>query len=190
MGKTKGTAFVHLVRMLRAQRAGAKAILPPDLLHYLDERILVGSWYPDDDVQRVLRYFIELVGGGDIAWERAGAMLARNDLAGVYANVLGPGATVEEVLTRISGLWHNYHDTGEELATFMPGNCKIEIRGLTIKSADYCRLIGAYNAELIHLAGGRVLAMRKLSCTSRSNRSCIWEYDWARVSAPRGGTPP
>jgi hypothetical protein len=180
MGKTKGTALIGLVRTLRSNRARALELLPADLHHYLDQRILVGSWYPDQDVQRVLRAFIQLM-GGSMGWERAGVLLARKDLSTVYANILA-GRSVEAVLTHISGLWDNYHDTGTERATFSPGKCRIELQDFSIRSGDYCRLVGAYNGELIERAGGRVENMRKVSCTSVGDPTCIWEYDWSPAS--------
>jgi hypothetical protein len=184
MGRTKGTALIGLVKTLRSQRTRALELLPAELHHYLDERILIGSWYPDRDVQRVLKAFIQLMGGTD-GWERAGVLLARKDLTTVYANVLA-GRSLEQVLTHISGLWGNYHDTGTEHASFLTGTCKIEIRDFAIRSSDYCRLIGAYNGELVERAGGRVAKTRKVSCTSRGDPSCIWEYDWspAGTAAP------
>jgi hypothetical protein len=178
MGRIKGTSFLHLVRMLRSQRARAMEVLPVALHHYLQERILAGSWYPDEDVLGVMRAFFQVVGGGEQAWERAGEVLARNDLNGVYSNVVRPGASVEQVVKHVSVLWSNYHDTGSEKASFAAGKCTIEIKDASMRSADYCRLIGGYNAAVIQVAGGRVLRMKKVSCTAEGNPTCIWEYDW------------
>jgi hypothetical protein len=182
MGRTKGTAVIGLVKTLRSQRARALEILPVDLHHYLDRRVLISSWYPDRDVQRILAAFIQLMGGGADGWERAGVLLARKDLSTVYANLLA-GRSVEAVLTGIAALWGNYHDTGIERASFFPGTCRIEIQDFAVRNPDYCRLIGAYNGELIERAGGLVRMVRKASCTSNGDSSCIWEYDWSPAAS-------
>ena len=181
MGMTKGTALIGLVKTLRSQRARALELLPAELHHYLDQRVLISSWYPDRGVQRVLKAFIQLMGAPD-GWEKAGVLLARKDLTTVYANLLA-GRSVESVLTHISALWGNYHDTGTEHASFVKGKCRIEIRGFAVRNPDYCRLIGAYNGELVERAGGRVRMVRKVSCTSKGDASCIWEYDWSPSNA-------
>src|SRR5262249_8607715 len=161
---------VQLVRTLRAQRERAVEVLPEDLHHYLDERILVGTWYPLDDVFRATRALIDLGGGGDKGWDRAGTLLARNDLHTVYAHFI-QGKNVESALRSIAALWSNYYDTGKEHATFSPGTCTIELEGFALRDAGYCRMIGAYNAELINATGGRVLATRKVACTARGQKT-------------------
>src|SRR5215470_107190 len=165
MGRTKGITVVDLVKALRSQRARAHELLPPDLHHYLESRILVGAWYPDEDVQRLLRAFIQLM-GGSMGWERAGTLLARKNLATVYANMLPVQHGVPRAMRLLPGLWRNYHDTGDEKAIVTKGKVRVEISGFAVRSADYCKLIGAYNGEVIQLAGGRVNATRKVACTA------------------------
>jgi hypothetical protein len=178
LARIKGVALVEMVKFLRRQRAQARELLLPDLHHYLDERILVGSWYPEADVQAILKVYLELLGDKD-GYEQAGILLARQNLSTIYASVIGHGESVESVLTYISGLWSNYHNSGRETATFSGGVCRIEISGFTVRSAEYCRLVGAYNGELIRVAGGTVEKTRKLACTASGGPTCVWEYDWS-----------
>ena len=46
MGKTKGSTVLTPVKLLRGRREEALEAFPRDLHHYLDERIVVASWYP------------------------------------------------------------------------------------------------------------------------------------------------
>ncbi len=180
MARTKGTGLIEIVKFLRTQRTRASEILPPGLHRYLDERILVGSWYPEQDVMRLLKAVVQLIGAPD-GYEKSGVLLARKNLATVYAHVVRPGQGVPAVLTYISALWSNYHDTGTETATFSANSCRIEVKDFAVCSAEYCRLIGAYNGELIERAGGKLSATRKLYCTANGDPSCVWEYDWVPV---------
>src|SRR5262249_50086274 len=149
---------------------------------YLEERILVGSWYPEHDVQAITKVYLELLGDKN-GYERAGILLARHNLATIYAPLMERGGSVEAVLTYISALWSNYDDTGRETATFTGAVCRIEIVGFDLRSAEYCRVVGAYNGELIQLAGGRVDKTRKVACTASGGQTCVWEYHWS--PAPR-----
>ena len=55
MAKAKGTVMVGLVKALRRNKEKAREILPAKLFHYLDERIVVASWYPVEDYVVLLR---------------------------------------------------------------------------------------------------------------------------------------
>ena len=185
MSRTKGVALIQMVKFLRSHRAHALEVLPGDLLHYLDERVLAGSWYPEHDILRILQAVVQLLGNPK-GFEFCGAMLARSNLASIYGHVLRPGHDIRSVLSYISGLWSNYHDTGAESATFDEDHCRIELRGFDVHSAEYCRVIGAYNAELIELTGAKLRATRKLSCTARGDEFCTWEYEWWPAAPPPG----
>ncbi len=182
MARIKGAGVVELVKFLRTHKTRALEVLPPDLQHYLTERVLLGSWYPERDVMGLLTAMLEVAGVGD-AYERAGAIVARRNLATIYASHI-QRSDPEAALRYISALWSNYHDTGREKATFTGSTCRIEISDFGIVDADYCRVIGAYNRELIELTGGEVRTMQKLSCTAAGDPTCVWQYEWIRKSTP------
>src|SRR5258708_35757850 len=50
MGKTKGSAVLNAVKLLRARKDDAARLVPPALRHYLEERVVVASWYPEADL--------------------------------------------------------------------------------------------------------------------------------------------
>ena len=47
MAKVKGSAILESVRILRRNKDAARKHLAPELQHYLSERVLVASWYPE-----------------------------------------------------------------------------------------------------------------------------------------------
>jgi hypothetical protein len=118
-----------------------------------------------------------------LTWEQLGAAGAQTDLSTVYAKLIR-GRTLDVVLGQLDGLWRSYHDTGRETATLEDGRCRIEVTGYAVVDADYCKLVGAYNREIINMAGGRVWATRKLKCTAAGDATCVWEYDYSAVPAP------
>src|SRR5947209_7556165 len=110
--KVKGTNMLSAVKALRMAREQARAVLPPSLHRYLDERILVSSWYPESDLMGLLSALGKLMpaGGGD-PFLFMGRTTAREHLGGIYNAHVRPG-DVERTLRSGTTLWRNYHDTG------------------------------------------------------------------------------
>lgn len=183
-GCAKGSALIESIRVLRSQRARALELLPPELHHYLERRILVSSWYPEPDYMHLLRALRRVLGG--VSWERVGAIGARNDLTGIYAKLVR-GKSIEDVATMAPALWRNYHDTGRETVTFAKRCARFEIADFAVVDADYCKVVLGYNRELLETAGAVVLRARKVSCTASGDASCVWEYD---LAGERDSTPP
>jgi hypothetical protein len=50
MANAKGTSLIDMVEFLRSRRDEAMALRPSELRHYLDEKINVASWYPEQDM--------------------------------------------------------------------------------------------------------------------------------------------
>jgi hypothetical protein len=110
VGKAKGIALVGAVRLLRAKRAQATALLPPDLQHYLDEWVQTSSWYPARDLSRLLATLAKILhpSAPDIALEQMGIATARAQ-ADVYRDLLiGAGST-----SRTFALFSTQLDSGE-----------------------------------------------------------------------------
>jgi len=174
LGKAKGTALIEAIRMLRTYRERTVEVLPKELHGYLDQRILKGTWYPESDYLQLLRALSKVI---KTPWERLGALSARNDLTTIYANLMRRRHP-EEVVTVAPVLWRNYHDTGIETVTTKSRLFRFEIVDFAAVDADYCKCVGGYNRELIEMAGGTVLWLRKVRCTANGDASCIWEYEW------------
>jgi hypothetical protein len=182
IAKVKGTGLIEVIRVLRKNRARAMELLPRELhQQYLETRILAGSWYPETDYAHLLRALGKIIKS---SWERIGAVGAQTDMTGVYGHMVR-GRRVEDVVAMIPGVWRNYHDTGREIVTVSPKQCRIELADFPVIHPDYCKIVGGYNREIIQLAGAVVLDMRKLACIAKGDKSCIWEYDWATPGSDR-----
>src|SRR5262245_56844621 len=136
----KGSALIEIVKVLRKNRDRVHDALSPELRSYLDKRILMGTWYPENDYLALLRAVVKLAG---TSFDKVGAMGARKDLGGVYAR-LTEMRDVERVVAQIPALWKNYHDTGREVVSVSDGKLRVELIDFVIKDVDYCKLIGGY----------------------------------------------
>ncbi|MGH2897752.1 MAG: hypothetical protein ACRDMZ_03695, partial [Solirubrobacteraceae bacterium] len=88
MAKAKGTVVIEVVKALRANRARAAEMLPPALTRYLDERIVVASWYPLDEYLVLLRIAGKVIkGGGADVSEKMRRDAARSHMSGTYSRL-------------------------------------------------------------------------------------------------------
>jgi len=183
MAKAKGTILVGIVKYLRKHREPALRLLPPDLHHYLSEKIFLSAWYPEEDLLRLIRARLRLhEGPADEVLEAMGRMTVQGHAEGVYAHLLeggGRGAAT-------GALWSSQHDTGtltveRESAT----TSRLELVGYAHPSREMCRIVEAYVGETLRLAGRAGITAEKLSCAVRGDPQCTWRFTWiARVEAP------
>ena len=112
MARAKGASLLSAVKWLRGNRDQALAALAPNLHHYLDDRIQVASWYPEQDLIELIRALARILpaGGGDV-YEQMGRFSARDQLAGVYRHLL-EGGDVLSLPRRGLVLWQSQHDSG------------------------------------------------------------------------------
>jgi hypothetical protein len=168
---------LQVVRVLRANRAAALSKLPPKLHHYLDQRILPSTWYPEKDevvLFQALASILQL--GAD--WTTFGTHAARHDLNGVYRGLLVPG-DAKRTLGNTTALWRNFHDTGEYSAHFADENqALLTMRGYAIRMAEMCSLIGGYSSEVVVMTGVRDVRIEKRECTVAGHKQCAWHLTW------------
>jgi hypothetical protein len=177
--KVKGTNMLSAVKALRVAREQARAALPPRLHHYLEERILVSSWYPEMDMMELLTALGRLMppGGGD-PFVFMGRSTAREHLAGVYRAHVRAG-DVERTLRSGATLWRNYHDTGT-LSVELDGERQaiVRLRDFAATSREFCRILTGYFTELVDQAGGKDVAVTKLDCSIDLAPDCRWRVSW------------
>lgn len=154
------------------------SVLPPELHHYLEARILVASWYPESDFLALLKAQAQILGGPSVL-EQMGEVGARFDLTGLYKNLVRPSDPAG-TLKNGAGLWRNYHDSGQ-MAMTSPGprSVRVELRDYPIVDGDLCRLNTGYFAEGMRIAGGSDVEVRHVACTSRGDPFCAWEASWS-----------
>ena len=174
----KGSNVVTAVKMLRANRERAVALLPAKLHHYLDERIIVSSWYPEADQLELLRAVAFLLPGTPDPWVTIGRIAARGDLSDLYRNLVRPGE-LKDALRASTALWRTFHDTGElKLTLEVPGRALAVLRNYAATAREMCRVIGGYVTEVTTVASGRDIKTVKLGCVLDGASECSWRMTW------------
>jgi hypothetical protein len=180
MGKAKGTSLIRAVKALRANKDAARKALPERLHNYLEERILVSSWYPEEDALEILRAIAKITPdpGMDI-FEFMGRVSARADLEGVYAPLLRQGDP-RTTLRRTAVTWEHYHDTGKEkLVESGENRIVVDITGYDHPSREVCRTTKGWLQELITMAGGKDVRVVHEQCVLDGADACRFEATWA-----------
>jgi hypothetical protein len=177
--KIKGTEVLNAVKALRMSRERALALLPKHLHHYLDEQILISTWYPEDDELALLRALVAIVRFGDDPWFTMGRATGQTNLRGVYRNqiIVGdPGRTLRVV----GAFWRNAHDTGEMSATF-DGERKATavLRGYARPAKEICGVVRGFLFEMVSLSGGKEVSVTHPRCVIDGAPDCAWQVSWS-----------
>lgn len=176
----KGANVVAAVKMLRANRERAVALLPPKLHHYLDARIIVSSWYPEADQLELLRAVSFLLPGTPDPWMTIGRIAARGDLSDLYRSLVRRSDDLKDALRTFSSLWRTFHDSGElKLSLEAPGRAIASLRGYAAPAREMCRVIGGYVTEVGSVATGREIRTVKLGCALDGAPECSWRLTWS-----------
>ena len=181
MAKAKGTALIHAVKTLRLKKDVAQTMLPKHLHWYLEDRIMVSSWYPEEDLLEILRALSKVLPdtGMDI-YEFMGRVSARTDLGGMYAHLIRQGDPAT-TLRRTSIIWGLYHDTGkEEVIESGDGYVVTQIAGFEFPSRESCGCVKGWNAELAAMAGGKNVETLHKECVLDGASACRFEVRWTR----------
>lgn len=177
MGKVKGIAVVGAVRLLRSQKDKARELLPPELQHYLGERISTSTWYPAQDLPGLLKAASQLrPGSPDRALELMGEMTVRAQ-ADVYRDLLlGGGST-----SRTFALWSAQYDTGElRRIREAPNAVRFELTDFADTSREVCILMGGYFKGALTINGMADPNVDKLSCRLWGDEACAWRATWKK----------
>ena len=176
--KVKGTNMLSACKALRAIKEQARPVLPPHLHRYLEERILVSSWYPEVDLMGLLDALGKLTNAAD-PFAFMGRHTAREHLAGIYRGHLRPG-DLERTLMSATALWRNYHDTGDMSSVVeAPYRALLRLRDFAAASREFCRLLSGYFSELAEQAGGKQVKVTKLDCVLDGAVECRWRMTWS-----------
>ena len=174
VAKTKGTVVLKAVKVLRSRKQESLAHLPKSLHHYLEDRIVVASWYPEDDFFQLLCATAALYPGGDAAFEMLGAATAQDHFEGMYTDIVKRDAA-----SRARIMWKTQHDTGEMvLLEETPSSATYELRDWTPASPRYCRVVGGYYTELHRLDGAAAPSYTHPVCRSSGAPHCRFVVSW------------
>ena len=179
MANTKGSNVVGLVRFLRSRREQARELLPSGLHHYLEDRIEVTRWYPEEDsvgLQRAVAALLPVT--DEDAYELMGSLDAQLHLKGVYKH-LREGARPEVLPVRIIALWSSVHDTGKvRIAQAESGRSQIDLVDFEATSIEVCKSATGYIREVYRMAGVENLNVRKSACRLSGDDLCSWTVTW------------
>jgi len=174
VGKTKGTVVLKAVKVLRSRKDEARAHLPESLHHYLEDRIMVASWYPEEDFFGLLCGCAALFPGGDSAFEMLGAATAQDHADGMYADIFK-----RDAVSRARIMWKTQHDSGDLVLTEeTPKSATYELRGWGYASPKYCRVVGGYFTELHRIGGAAAPSYAHPTCRSAGGDRCVFVVSW------------
>ena len=183
MAKVKGTNVISAVKLLRKNRDAARASLPSALHHYLEERVLPTSWYPEEDLAALLRAMAPLL--RDVAadpFELMGRAAVREHMAGVYEHLLRGDR--HSMARRVGALWQTQHDTGRlHMIEEGPGRARWELSGYGHPSREMCGTIRGYVLEALTGLGFPDVRVAKAACVLDGADRCAWDSRWHEAPA-------
>ena len=184
MARIKGTAMLNAVKFLRANfKEKALELLPTEQHKYLNDRILVSSWYPEEDNLALIRVLARIMKEnvaevGDDVYAYMGRYVAQADFSLIYASLVRPDDP-EETLRRAPVAWRMYHDTGSFSVSFPgPGMARAELSDYGLPSKEMCSLLKGFHEQMLVMAGAREVSSKEVDCRNRGDRICVWEMRW------------
>jgi hypothetical protein len=179
VGKAKGSAMLSAIKALRLKKEEARKALPPELHVYLEDRILVSLWYPEEHFVEILRALARVIPDqGMNVYEFMGRISAQVDLKGIYAHLVRHGDPAL-TLRRTAVIWGLYHDTGkEEVIESGTDYVVTQITGFENPSRESCGTVVGWNAELASIAGGKDVTAAHTACVLDGASACKYEVRW------------
>lgn len=178
MPGTKGTNLIDMVKYLRSRRDEALEALPEHLHHYLDDRIDVATWYPEEDRIGLVRALTKLMpSDGRDPLETIARINARQHEARVYSHLL-KDAEPAALPIRASALWKAMHDAGDLRIQMGEGTAEVELSGWDAPSHELCTMVGPYLSELFALSGLQDVTSEKTTCVREGAPCCRWQLSW------------
>jgi hypothetical protein len=176
--RVKGTNVLGAVKGLRANPDRARQLLPNRLHHYLQDRILPSSWYPEGDQIELLRVVSSFMPPEPNPLLVMGRMAATIDLTTVYRGHVRPGDP-QRTLSSCSALWRSYHDTGEMSASDEGENAVlVHLRGYRAACREMCLVTQGYLLEAAVQAGAHEPRIEKVTCCVHGAPECCWRLAW------------
>jgi hypothetical protein len=179
----KGTIMQPLVRGLKAGVPDARALVPPHLHRYLEERILVSEWYPEEDHLELLQILGRAT--GVVSFVPMGHVLAQFELGGVYKLALHKGDAVRTLRSWVK-LWPLNHDTGALEITERRGGATYTLTDYAIPSREICEIVTGYVTEGLRMAIEKTPRVAHSKCRTTGAAACVWEIDLPAAATTTG----
>lgn len=177
--KVKGLAVLNLVAALRNAVEDPAQKVPEELLPYLEERILVSTWYPEKHHFHLMEILAEelKIPGKDV-WVFLGRKNAEIDLEGIYSAMVmrgNPRATLE----RFPRIWRLYRDRGRpEVVSSSATEGVVEIADYPFAGSTMARLVKGYLEEALELAGGKDVQV-EIEAEGGDDEPMCWRARWS-----------
>ena len=175
MPRAKGTVMLGLVKTLRAGSERSRQLLPPNLQHYLEERIVMAAWYPLEDYVALLRVLPKLFPDSPADfYVQVGRSSAKEQMSGVYGR-LAADTSRKAAATLLAAMF----DTGEmTVAERGAGRAVTDWVGFAEPCRELCAIFTGYQMERMTLQGFDDVAARHVRCRAEGASVCRWELTW------------
>ena len=178
MANAKGMSLTEMVKFLRSRRAEATALLPAELRHYLDEKINVARWYPEQDMVGLVRVLARLLPAShEEPLVTIGRLNARHHMQGAYRHLFD-GFDLSRVPLRAVTLWRSMHDTGDLHVTLREREAQVDVVDYGHPSPEMCVMIRPYLEELFSAAGAKNVRSEKSACCLAGAGACSYRILW------------
>lgn len=175
MPNAKGTVMAGLVKMIQDDPERARPLLPKELHHYFEARVVLAAWYPLADYLALLRVSAKLQKNpaADF-YEQMGRGSAREQMSGIYKRLSGD--TSRKAATTLLG---SMYDSGEmKLVERSPGRAVLDWVGFAQPSRELCGTFTGYQAERMTIQGLADVRVKHTSCRADGSATCRWELSW------------
>jgi uncharacterized protein (TIGR02265 family) len=177
--QVKGANLLLTIKALRGRRDVALKLLPPELHHYLESRVLQSNWYSERDHQELLRCLARTLPlGGPECWRFIGGEAAKGHVAGPYKVLIMSGP--EALFASLQSFWRLVHTTGDwQVDDLGVGRRRCRLADFAVGMPDFGPLMEGWFVEALRSARARQVDAR---CTEQDESSATFEISWQSSS--------
>lgn len=184
MSRIKGTSIIKMLKVLQKNPAVAERLIPAELQHYLEDRVLSSSWYPEEHYKILLlalgSVLKPLVKNSDV-WEFIGMEGAQQDFTGIYASAVRKGDPWGG-LERIGVVWSMFRDTGRiELVRESETAARVLIHDYPMACPEINGTITGYLQRFVELCGAQEISVQLMRTPNPKQAPSEW---MVRLVAP------
>jgi hypothetical protein len=182
-GHIKGSNILMPVKALRAVPEQARGVLPEAAHHYLVDRILVSSWYPEPDGLAIFKAYVALAPGlGKLPYVSIGRVGAHQHARETYRHLV-EARDMDRLLANAQGMWRSYHDTGTLVTTRLgPQEAELTLSDYAMLGLEWCDIIRGYFEGVTQAAtgGGATCDLLSFDAKGKIGR---WRLRWTEGKA-------
>jgi uncharacterized protein (TIGR02265 family) len=171
VARIKGANVVEVVKSLRQRGEAARARLPNELHHFLEERILVSSWYSEFDALELMRALVSLQGGNASTWELMGRLAAHTQARATYKHFV-TAREPARIVQHAHVMWQTHHDSGELKVEFEADTTALlSLHDYPALCVEWCHLMIGFCSGLVEAAGAQKPVCRLASSDLKAKKA-------------------